>query len=273
MTDSEYLFDNEALEAEDRFAALAALFDHVTFAHLDALGVAVGWRCLEVGAGGGSVASWLAQRVGTSGHVLATDLDVRWLGARLHAPNIDVRRHNVVADPLPDGSFDLVHERLVLLHIPERVAALGRLVSALRPGGWLLAEDFDTEIASDDFLEPRSEEEELGNTIMRGVRSLLAQRGADTAFGHKLPRLLHEAGLEEVHADAYQAIEAGDAVRRLRRANLTQVADELVDQAMVSRADVERYLTALDGRSLSPRSSLLVSAWGRRPLVGHDGVP
>ena len=273
MTDSEYLFDNEALETGDRFGALASLFDHVTFGHLDGIGVTEGWRCLEIGAGGGSVASWLATRVGLSGHVLTTDLDVRWLEARPHAPNVELRRHDVGVDPLPEESFDLVHERLVLLHVPERVAALGRLVSALRPGGWLLAEDFDSEIASDAFLEPLSDEEALGNTIMVGVRSLLAQHGADTAVGHKLPRLLREAGLEQVRADAYQAIEAGDAVRRLRRANITQVADQLVEQAIVSRADVERYLTALDEGTVSPRSPLLVSAWGRRPLMGHHGRP
>jgi ubiquinone/menaquinone biosynthesis C-methylase UbiE len=117
LSDSGYLFDNEALEAGDRFGALASLFDPVTFRHLEDLGVTDGWRCLEVGAGGGSVASWLATRVGESGHVVATDLDVRWLEERVRAPNIEVRQHSVVDDPLDDRSFDLVHERLVLLHV------------------------------------------------------------------------------------------------------------------------------------------------------------
>ena len=162
MSDSGYLFDNEALEAGDRFGALASLFDPITFRHLEKLGVTKGWRCLEVGAGGGSVASWLATRVGESGQVVATDLDVRWLEQRLRAPNIEVRRHSVVDDPLPDGFFDLVHERLVLLHVRERVAALGRLASALRPGGWLLAEDFDSDVAPDPCPAPQSEDEELG---------------------------------------------------------------------------------------------------------------
>ena len=62
------------------------------------------------------------------------------------AANVEVRAHNVVDDVLPEKAFDLVHEWLVLIHIPERVAALERLVSALRPGDWLLAEDFDAEI-------------------------------------------------------------------------------------------------------------------------------
>ena len=127
MSDSGYLFDNAALEAEARFGALASLFDPVTFRHLDSLGVREGWSCLEIGAGGGSVASWLATRVGESGNVLATDLDTQWLERRLLPPNVEVRRHSIGADPLPEAHFDLVHERLVLLHLRERIAALRRV--------------------------------------------------------------------------------------------------------------------------------------------------
>ena len=110
------------------------------------------------------------------------------------------------------------------MHLPERVAALRSMVASLRPGGWLLVEDFDSDIAPEAFPSPRSADEELGNRVARSIRALLAQRGADTAFGHKLPRLLGDAGLEEIGADAYQAIEAGDAIRRLQRANIRQVA-------------------------------------------------
>ncbi len=265
MSDSGYLFDNAALEAEARFGALASLFDPVTFRHLDGLGVREGWSCLEVGAGGGSVASWLATRVGESGSVLATDLDTRWLERRLRAPNVEVRKHSVGADPLPEAHFDLVHERLVLLHVRERVAALRSMAASLRPGGWLLVEDFDSDIAPETFPSPRSADEQLGNTMMRSVRALLTQRGADTALGHKLPRLLRSAGLEQIGADAYQAIEAGDSIRQLQQANIAQLADALVEQSLVSRAELERYQELLESQTVRPSSPLLVSAWGRRP--------
>jgi len=265
VSDSGYLFDNAAVEADDRFGALATLFDPVTFRHFDRLGVGDGWRCLEVGAGGGSVARWLATRVGASGHVLATDLDTRWLEYRMPEPNVEVRAHSIVDDPLPKAHFDLAHERLVLLHLPERVAALHKMVAALRPGGWILVEDFDSDIAADAIPSPKSADEELANKVGRSIRALLTQRGADTAFGHKLPALLRAAGLEEIGADAYQAIEAGDAIRRLAQANARQVAVALVEQALVTRAELERYLSLLDERKVSPSSPLLVSAWGRRP--------
>jgi len=54
-----------------------------------------------------------------------------------------VIRHDVGVDPLPEAAFDLVHARLVLIHVPQAAAALARLAAALRPGGWLVIEDFD----------------------------------------------------------------------------------------------------------------------------------
>lgn len=265
MTDSEYLFANEAPQAGDRFDALAALFDPVSVRHLEALGVSEGWRCLEVGAGGGSVARWLAPRAGPSGHVVATDLDVRFLEQQLRAPNVEVRRHDVAEDALPEQAFDLVHERLVLVHVRERVTALRRLVSALRPGGWLLAEDFDSEIGAEAFVALGSDSEELGTRIARSIRLLLTQRGADPALGHKLPELLRAAGLEEVGADAFQVIAGGEGVRMLLRANIAQVADDLVAHGLIARDELEQYLALLDDSTMCPSSPLLVSAWGRRP--------
>ena len=92
------------------------------------------WNCLEVGEGGGSIAKWLCERVTSTGHVLVTDIDTRFL-EQLRLPNLEVRQHNIVTDPLPERAFDLVHARLVLAHVPERNMALRKLISVLRPGG------------------------------------------------------------------------------------------------------------------------------------------
>jgi trans-aconitate methyltransferase len=50
-----------------------------------------------------------------------------------------------VTDPLPDAAFDLIHARLVLIHVPEREEVLARLVAALKPGGWMVEEEFDSQ--------------------------------------------------------------------------------------------------------------------------------
>ena len=267
MTDGadRYLFDNKARQAGDRFGALGSLFDPVTFRHLDDLGIGPGQRCWEVGAGGGSVVRWLADRVGPSGFVWATDLDVQWLETDLQQPNVQISRHDVARDEVTEDRFDAVHERLVLIHVPETVAAVERMVSALRPGGWLLVEDFDSEIGDGGYVDAYSDVAGLSRSIALAVRTLLNMRGADTALGSKLPHLLRAAGLSDVRADAYKAIECGDATRELVRANVVQVRDQLVEHKLVAPDDLDRYIERLEDPTLRLTSPTLVSAWGRRP--------
>jgi SAM-dependent methyltransferase len=262
---NDYLFDNEAKQAGDRFSALASLFDPVTVRHLDEVGTSAGQRCWEVGAGGGTVARWMADRVGPSGFVLATDLDVQWLEHDLQAPNVQVSRHDVLKDATPSEEFDLVHERLVLLHIADRTTAVERMASALRPGGWMLLEDFDADIGDGGFVDAASDVADLGRSIASAIRALLRTRGADTELGSKLPHLLRRVGFVDIRADAYKVIEHDDMPRDLIRANIVQVRDQLVDRGLATESAIDRYLQRLDDGTLRLTSPTLVSAWGRRP--------
>ena len=108
----------------------------------EALGVGPGWRCLEVGGGAGSITQWLCDRVGPTGTVVATDLQRDFL-EDLDEKNLEVRTHDIAADDLEEGAFDLVHSRMVLQHVPGRDQALKRMARALAPGGVLLEEDMD----------------------------------------------------------------------------------------------------------------------------------
>jgi len=122
-----YVFVNSGKEARTRFAALSTIYDRGTVRHLEDLGVGSGWHCLEIGGGSGTIAKWLADRVGSTGHVLVTDLDTRFLEP-LEGPNLEVCRHKIGTDPLPEAAFDLIHTRLVLMHVPERDAALAQMI-------------------------------------------------------------------------------------------------------------------------------------------------
>src|SRR2546421_5657265 len=140
---AEYVFDTSFPEESNRLGLGEALWDPGTRARLADTGVADGWRCLEVGAGHGSVAAWLAGRVGPSGLVEAVDLRtdrLEWLTGQ----GVRVRRHDVFADELPHAAFDLVHARLLVQHVPDRPAVVRQLCRALKPGGYLVLEDTDT---------------------------------------------------------------------------------------------------------------------------------
>ena len=259
-----YLLDNGAPEAEQRFDSLSALFNPGTFRHMDQLGIARGWHCWEVGVGGPSIPTWLAGRVGPSGRVVATDIDTRWAEQAKDA-SFEILRHDVVRDEPPAGGFDLVHERLVLIHLPEREEALARMVAALRPGGWLLVEDFDSVMQGDACPDEVGPEQRLANKMRRGLRELLAERGADPMLGRRLPRMLRDAGLVDVGADAYVAV-ALPAAAGLEQANVRQVRDDYIRLGHVTEAEVDQHLDALAAGRLDVASSLLVSAWGRKPI-------
>ena len=154
-----YTLDNRWEAARERLGTLEVSCDPFTASHLDKVGVGAGWHCLEVGGGAGSVARMLCERVGPDGHVLAVDLEPTLL-ADVEAPNLEVRRLDVVVDELPEAAFDLVHTRLVLVHIPQRDELIPKLVRSLRPGGVLLLEECDlTEAlaADDDVFRPAFE--------------------------------------------------------------------------------------------------------------------
>lgn len=263
MTDARYVFDNAAeAPARQRFAALPRLYDPGTIRHLDRLGVRPGWRCLEVGAGGGSIALWLAERVGPTGHVLATDVDTRFLEP-LAGPWLEVRRHDVTADPLPPAALDLVHARLVLLHLPERETALARLVAALKPGGWLLVEEFDSlSMPADAALDP----EERRPRVLEALYRVMAARGVDLRFGRRLPGRLRAHGLVDVDAEGRVfLVQAGSPWAHLYRANLEQLRAAVTAAEGWTAEEFDRELAALDDPGLMRPSPVLWAAWGRRP--------
>ncbi|NJC72317.1 methyltransferase domain-containing protein [Planosporangium thailandense] len=261
--DSGYLLDNQQAEAGTRFDALATLFNPSTFRHLDALGVTAGWRCWEVGAGGPGVPSWLAARVGPAGHVLATDIDVSWMTAAGDA-GFEIRRHDVGAEPPPGDGFDLVHARLVLVHVPQRDAALAAMVSALRPGGWLLVEEADPAMQPLVCPDESGPPQRLANKLKRDFRTLMAARGVDLAYGRTLPRLLRDGGLADVGADAYFPI-AGDACALLEKATVAQIRARLVAAGLATDDEIDQHLANVEAGLLDLATSPMISAWGRRP--------
>ena len=263
-TDDGYLLANRQREAGTRFTALATLFDPTTLRHLDEIGVGAGWRCWEVGAGGMSLPRLLAERVGPTGLVVATDIDTSWLDG-VDPGAVRVLRHDVGTEEPPVDDLDLVHARLVLTHVPAREAALASMVAALAPGGWLLLEEADPGLQPLLCPDDHGPEQQLANRLRSGFRTLMAGRGADLGYGRKLPRLLREHGLTDVAADAYFPITA-PACATLERATVEQIRDRLIDGGIATAAEIDQHLDNIAaGRLPELATSPLVSAWGRKP--------
>jgi SAM-dependent methyltransferase len=188
-----YTWDNAMTEGRRRLALLEHSLDPSTFRRLEAIGVAPGWRCLDVGSGGGTVCEWLCGRVGSTGRVTAMDLDARFLRALDYA-NLDVREENIVDADLPSGTFDLVHTRWTLMHIPERERVLQKLADCLAPGGRLFLEEPDaTSVRTLDrtgFL-----------ALSLRVFEIIRLRGSDPEWARDLPFKMTSLGLGNVRAE------------------------------------------------------------------------
>jgi SAM-dependent methyltransferase len=199
--------------------------------------------------------------VGPDGRVVATDIDTAWLPA---GASYQVLRQDVGVDA-PPGVFDLIHARLVLVHIPQRAEALAAMVSALRPGGWLVLEEADPGLQPLVCPDEVGEAERLANELKHGFRRLMADRGVDLAFGRRLPRLLREAGLVEVQGDAYFPL-TSPACAVLEEATVLQIRDRLVQQGIATEAQIEEHLANVRAGALDLTISPMISAWGRKAV-------
>lgn len=267
MSESDYLLGNGKTEALERLAALSALFDPVTLRQFDACGMARGWHCWEVGAGGPALVQAMAKRVGPDGRVLATDIDAAGMQAAA-SRNVDVRTHDVVRDPPPGGRFDLVHARLVLVHLHERERALENMLSTLKPGGWLVIEDADPGLQPLSSIDAHGPEQELANRIRLGFRTLLSNRGVDLAFGRKLPRMFRAAGLTAIAAEAYFPVALPECIP-LEIATIGMIRSELLSSGLATDDEIERHLEAVRAGTLDLSQPPMISVRGRKPRHAH----
>jgi SAM-dependent methyltransferase len=262
-----YALDNAAEQAALRFQVLERHYDPHTFAQLDRAGVGPGMRCLEVGAGGGSVAVWLADRVGPTGSVLATDLEPRLMADLDGRSNLDVVRHDILRDDLPGAAFDVVHARLVLLHLPERRYALERMIAALRPGGLLVVEEFDcAEVAVRRSPDPGAAA--LFTQVHDAFVRILAGAGADAAWALRAASAFREAGLEAVEEAASAGVwEGGGDGIALHRANTEQLQGDLREQG-VGGDELRAFWDLLEDPGFAVDAYRLVTVAGRKPGAG-----
>lgn len=256
-----YVFDNASVHSRDQHQCLAEMLDPITTARLAQTGVTDGWHCLDVGAGGGSVAGWLANRVAPSGRVLATDIKPHHIPARAA---LEVIQHDIVHDPLPEAAFDLVSARMVLRNLPERHAVLDRLVRALRPGGWLQFDELDTTYGPA-LLMPDPGARALYETFLAAKARLFDTAGADVAWGQHAVQAMHDAGLIDIDPQPHlQLWHAGSAGVRLQIHHTFHLRDQLIDAGM-TEAQLAQLRELLTHPLFKATSSPIYSIQARRP--------
>jgi SAM-dependent methyltransferase len=254
-----YTLDNTWEKARWRLSVLESIYDPGTTARLTALGVGEGWRCLELGAGGGSIARWLCDRVGPTGSVTAVDLEPRFLEADPR-PNMEIDRRDIVADGVPGDGYDLIHTRALLMHLPNADRLIAHLVSHLRPGGVVLLEEGDFYPFAP--LLPSAYAE-----VWEQYAMVAAKAGGDFYWARHLPETLTATGLLEVKAIGEVLMFQGGANEAWTQ--LTALSFEQLTPLMVANGyDPVRIAAGVaemtDPARFFPMCAL-VCASGRRP--------
>jgi len=254
-----YAYDNDVDVALQQHACLSAMLDAFTHTRLSTVDDHGGdLRCLEVGAGAGGIARWLAGRCAS---VVATDLKP---GRMAREARIRVLAHDIVTEPVPDPPYDLIHARLLLMHLPQREHVLRKLAAALTPGGTLAVEDW--------YVRPEHivvDARDPADAVLfeRYQRILLGVLGSDPTWAARVHGRMVAAGLHDVDTAIHSPIwVAGSAGALLVTVNLVLFRDRLLAAGLTEAELTHLERLVRDERSgLVLRGHLLYSTMGRSP--------
>lgn len=252
-----YTLDNTWEKARRRLTLLEEVFDPATTARLVELGVGPGRRCLELGAGGGSITRWLCDRVGPSGSVTAVDLEPRFLAADPR-PNMIVERRDIIADGVPGAGYDLIHCRALLMHLPNADDLVVDLVGRLRPGGAILLEEGD--------LSPTATARSARYAEMwQRCTAAAATVGANFFWGAELPERLAAAGITDLAATSETRLYRGGSPW----CELTALTWEQMTPLLLANGCPAELIAAATDELFEPDrlfpAGAIVAAWGHRP--------
>ncbi|WP_102143520.1 class I SAM-dependent methyltransferase [Mycobacterium hubeiense] len=253
----EYVYDQSFAEERARLAGMESLWDPGTQALLAELGVGPDWKCLEVGAGGGSMVRWMADRGAT---VLAVDIDTRFVEP-LASERIEVRQIDIRTNELPQAEFDVVHARLVLEHLPERRQILDRLAATLRPGGWMVIEDYDWSCFGFEGDEPGLDR------VTEAIMAFMQRAGFEPRYGRQVVADMADAGLVDVRGEGRaRLISSRDPGFEFFRLSFESLRGAVVEAGLLTaeEADAASQRFGADIRLVTP---LLMAGLGRKASV------
>lgn len=255
---SDYVIPSDWGGEAERLRLLGEWRDPITLARMEALGLGAGWRCLEVGVGCGSTARAMADRAGPTGRVVAADINHQFLAALEGVPGIEPRYCDVRADDLPAASFDLIHTRLVLEHMPDRVEVMGRMVDWLAPGGWVFFEEPDSAAA---VVSPN-------RRWVRHIEGYVTAAGYDVNTGRYLSAEVATLGLVDLGMQVDTAVvQGGTDLARWYAMTIDAVRAGLIEHGAVTSEELDEVIADLgDPRLLEPGFTF-VGVWGRKPRL------
>jgi 2-polyprenyl-3-methyl-5-hydroxy-6-metoxy-1,4-benzoquinol methylase len=260
------LLDPDSETEQERLHLVEEEQDPATTALLERLGLAPDWHCLEVGAGAGSIAHWLADRCG-DGRVVAVDRKSQQLDGD-GWPNLEIVEADITTVAFPSASFDLVHARAVLTHVRERETMIARMTSWLRPAGWFVVTDpASFPVASSPYPVIRK----AGEAATAVVREML---GTDPNWARTFPQPLIDAGLVDVDAECrLRMMRGGTREAVMMDLMYEQLGPHMEATGLITSDEVREVRALLRDSDYVDLPPAVIRSWGRRPDPprGHEG--
>jgi ubiquinone/menaquinone biosynthesis C-methylase UbiE len=253
-----YTLDNSWDRARRRLSLLEEYLDPMTRRRMSALGLCEGWKCLEIAAGGGSIARWLGEQVGATGSVLATDVNVALLDT-IRSTNVRTQQHDILRDPLPEDMFDLVHSRWLLHHLRDPETAVRRMVSATRPGGWVLIEEVD-------FFPVHASSSAAYREFMTAlVNTVVEASGRDCFWARALPEIVAVMDVDEIGGEGdFSIIRGGSPAAEFFALTAEQIRERLLESGAIDANSLEHALKLLASPDFWGFGGAGVTLWARR---------
>jgi SAM-dependent methyltransferase len=237
---------------------------------VDRLGVQPGWRVVDVGCGPLGILDLLSERVGPAGSVIGLEREPRFVAmgraivSQRGLGNVELVLGDATASELARASFDLAHERLVVLQQSDPARLVAAMAALVRPGGLVVLEDFDQISLQCYPAHP------AWDALLGVFRTLCREAGLDVFIGRRLPELLRAAGLVDVEAEVHARLDRpGDAHRLNLLAVIESMREKVLARGLVSEGELAGLMGALARHLADPHTvvarSLLFQAWGRMP--------
>jgi SAM-dependent methyltransferase len=192
---------------KSRLDLIHAVYEPVSLRGLEAARTGECARVADVGCGTGTVARWMAQRIGSAGSVDGIDISPEQIDVAASTPDppgaAPIRYHvgSAYEPPLPEHAFDIVFCRLVLCHLQDPARAVAQMTRLLNEGGRLVLVDLDLRTP---FTMPACTF--YDSIINEAVFPIGAKLGVDYAVGVRLHELMLDAGLSTDFITADQPI-------------------------------------------------------------------
>lgn len=254
----------------ERLQMQSAAFAEGTSRLLDLIGVADGWRCIDLGCGPGTMLEAMGERAGRNGRVTGLDPDPVFVEvaretAREHGRStIDAIVGDGCASALPTGSFDLVHSRFVASTAGRPEALLREAIRLARPGGIVAFQE-------PDFHTLRSfPENDSWKRLAELLESAFSSVGADVRLGSRIFGMFRAAGLEEVRFRPFiVGFRSTDPMSDYVPSCIESVRPSLIEHGLTTGAELDRLIPLAREHLADPgtvtTSITVVQAWGRTP--------